>query len=154
MRRRLRTFLIVAFIVWMGGWFWAFSFAYSSSFFKYHLGTRLPFLVLALVAVTVPPLSGYWAVTRTLRRKISVIRAVGLNLGFSGLPLSVFWVVHAIWLKLGTGPGRSAFEADEAMGVGIDFLLCLTVFVATNGTVMCILALLSLLRRGEGLTKG
>lgn len=132
MIKMLRPALFIAFLAWMAIWFWAFSFAYSSNFFQYHLGTRLPFLFLSLLAVAVPPLSSYWVLSRTIRMKSSATRAGLVNLVISALPLLLFLGVYFLWVFLFQGPGRVAFEADEAMAIGIDFALCVGVFVATN----------------------
>lgn len=132
MKTFYRIVLIGLFLAWMAGWFWIFTFAFSSGFFKYHLDTRLPILFLALLAVAVPPLSGYWAINRTIRQKIHPARSFFLNLLLSGLPVFGFWAVFALWVKIAHGFGKVPFEADEAMGNGIDFMLCLAVYIASN----------------------
>lgn len=98
MAKMLRPALFVAFLAWMAIWFWAFSFAYSSSFFQYDLGTCLPFLFLSLLAAAVPPLSSYWVLARTIRIKSSATRAGLLNLVISALPLLLFSAVYFLWV--------------------------------------------------------
>jgi hypothetical protein len=152
MAKMLRPALFVAFLAWMAIWFWAFSLAYSSSFFQYDLGTRLPFLFLSLLAVAVPPPSSYWVVSRTIRMKSSATRAGLINLVVSALPLLLFSAVYFLWVYLFQGPGRVAFEADEAMAIGIDFALCMGVFVATNVLLWLVFFGIQVLGRRDGVT--
>jgi len=139
MNRFWQFFLVVSFIVWMTAWFWVFSFAFSSSFFKYHLETRLPSLFLALFSVAVAPLSAYRAISRTIGKSSTALKAYRAHLVISGVPIFLFWAVHALWVAAARILGSHAFEADEAMGVGIDFYLCLTVFLAVDLIVACVL---------------
>ena len=85
-----------------------------------------------MLSIAVPPLSGYWVVTRTLDQKVSVMRAFVVNLVVSGLPLLLSWAVDSIWLAIAHNSGRLAFEADTAMGIGIVYLFCLLVFIVEN----------------------
>ena len=100
-----------------------------------------------MLAIAVPPLSGYWAVTRTLDGKVSPLKAFIVNLAISGLPVFMFWAVHAIWLEIARNAGRLAFEADTAMGIAIEYLFCLLLFLIVNIPVGCFLLGLTFLRR-------
>lgn len=149
MQRIIRILLVVAFIGWMVGWSQALGFSFSSSFFRYHSGSRLPILVMALLAVAVPPLSGYWAVTRTIRKEIGAIKACFINLVISGLPLVISWSVLTLWIMIARRAGKLAFEADDAMGIGIQFLFCQAAFLASNLAVVCIVVVWNLLKRNS-----
>ena len=119
--------LALGFALWVVAWFWFFSFQYSSGFFRYHLDTRLPFLALSILVVIVAPLSGYWWLKQFLRYRIGGVRAVVYHALVSAAPLALFGCVHASWLSLANRTGRTAFEADEAMGIGINFIVCTNV---------------------------
>lgn len=139
MNRRLQILLTLVFVAWMIFWFWAFTFQYSLSFFQHHLGTRIPITSMALLAVAVAPLSAYRAIARTIRRKSKPISSICWHLLVSAVPFGLFWIVTTLWVLLARRAGRLAFEADEAMGFGIDFMLCLWVFVTSNLVVACTL---------------
>ena len=136
MNRFYQVLLILAFGAWMAFWFWAFTFQFSSSFFRYHLDSRVPITAMALLAVAVAPLSGYRAITRSIHRKCGPIQAVGVHLLVSAVPIGLFWGVTTLWVVLARRLGSLAFEADEAMGYGIDFMLCFGVFLASNMIVV------------------
>jgi hypothetical protein len=147
MTRLIRPLLALLYAAWLAAWFWTFSFGFSSSFFAYHLGTRIPVLLLGLIAIAVPPLSCYRTVSRALNGTLSPLKAALLNLVASGAPLLLFWGVLALWVQLARLAGHSAFEADEAMGNGIVFLFCVGVFLAAAFGVPLILGLVELWRR-------
>ena len=143
----IRALLLTVFVAWVAGWFWVFSFAYSDSFFEYHLETRLPFLLLALLAVSVPPLSGFAVLKRFLAAKLPAVRARLVHLFVTSLPIALFWAVYAAWVALARGFGRLAFEADEAMGIGIDFAICIGVVAVANVTLWLALSVISVRRK-------
>ena len=145
----LRTALVVAFLAWMAGWFWTFGYSFSSNFFRHNLDSRFPLVFMKLLAVAVPPLSGYWAVTRTIGHKMGAIKAFLVNLAVSAVPLLVFAAVLEIWLAIARRQGELAFEADEAMGIGIDFLFCQAAFLATNLIVASTLVAWQLIERNR-----
>ena len=97
-----------------------------------------------MLSIAVPPLSGYWVVTRTLDQKVNVMRAFVVNLVVSGLPILLSWAVYSIWLAIARNEGRLAFEADTAMGIGIVYLFCLLVFIVENILVVCFLVVWTL----------
>ena len=126
----LRWGLVVAYLCWAGFWFWAFSFAYSDSFFRYNLATRLPVLLLVLGAVAVPPWSDWMVLRKAHSGAWSRVTAWAVHLTATALPLAVFWGLTAAAVLVARAFGASAFGADDAMGVGIDFMLCAAVVVA------------------------
>lgn len=135
-------------MVWLYIWLGAFGYSLSSRLFQ-QPNSRLFSLLLNMVAIAVPPLAGYWVVTRTLDRKVSAIYAFIVNLVTSGLPLFLSWVIYSIWLAIARNAGRLAFEADTAMGNGITFLFCLLVFLVENFAVICFLVIWTLLKKKE-----
>ncbi len=100
-------------------------------------------------AIAVPPLSGYWAIIHTLEGKVRALKAFFVSLVISGLPLLLFWAICAILISVARKAGRLAFEADTAMGIGIDFLLCMLVFLLTNLAVLICLLAVSFLRKNK-----
>lgn len=144
----MQVFLVAVFFVWLIAWLDAFGFSFSARLFQ-QPNSRLLSLSLDMLAIAVPPLSGYWVVTRTLDRKVSVIRAFVVNLLISGLPIFLSWAVYEIWLAIARNEGRLAFEADTAMGIGITFLFCLLVFLIENLAVVCFLVILTLFRKNR-----
>jgi hypothetical protein len=131
----IRWALAAAYAAWLGVWFWAFSFAYSGSFFSYNLATRLPVLLLTLGVVAVPPLSAWWVLRKCSGGTWSKAKAWLVNLGVTALALAAFWTLMVAANLIASAFGRRAFSADDAMGVGIDFMLCVAVVVAFNAAV-------------------
>lgn len=128
----LRMLLMIAFVTWMIGWFWAFTFARSDSFFEHHLGTRLTFLLLALLSVAVPPLSDFTLLKRVSTKRSSALSAAIVHLLVTISPIFLYWAAYASWVVVARRSGRIAFEADETMGIGIDFAVCIGLFVVAN----------------------
>jgi hypothetical protein len=127
MKRIVQILLLLGYAVWLAACFWLFSFQYSSSFFRYHLDTRLPFLALSLLVVVVAPLSGYWAISRVLRGRSSVVGAALRHALVSAAPVALFFGVSVVWKALSRHSRSLMIEADEAMGIGIDFMICIGV---------------------------
>ena len=143
MKRIIQFLLVVAFIAWLYAWLGVFGFSFSSRLFQ-QPNSRLLSLFLEMLSISVPPLSGYWVVTRTLDQKVNVMRAFVVNLVVSGLPILLSWAVYSIWLAIARNEGRLAFEADTAMGIGIVYLFCLLVFIVENILVVCFLVVWTL----------
>lgn len=144
---RHRPLLTACYLAWLTAWFWVFTFGFSSSFFAYHRATRIPVLLLALLAVAVPPLSCRAALDRALKGSLSPLRATLLNLVACAAPLGLFWGVLAAWTALARATGSIAFEADEAMGHGITFMLCAAAALTAVLVVPVMLAGVALWRR-------
>ncbi len=144
-RRLLRVVVMAALVVWIVVWLRVFGFSFSANSFRHLHGTRLVILIMAMAAVTAPVVSGYWAVTRTTRREEGALKACIVNLVVSGLPLAVFWSVLAVWIRVARRAGELAFEADEAMGIGIVFLFCQAAWIAANLVAVCTIVVLKLI---------
>jgi len=103
-------------LVWAAFWFWAFSLAYSDSFFDYNRNSRVPVFVAALLGAVLIFASAarQW---RSRRSPVaaSVRHALGVVLSVSPLLATSALLHHA------PPPWRPS--ADDAMGTGIDFLL-------------------------------
>lgn len=108
---------------WTAFWFWAFSFRYSSSFFHYHQGSRIPFFAAALLAVVIAPWSAVrqWQHVNRARRSraTALLWHVGTVIGAAAVPAIVAAGVRAV--------SPQTLSGDEAMGVGIDMLSVLGV---------------------------
>ena len=139
--------MITAFGVWIVVWLRVFGFTFSANSFRHLHGTRLTILIMVMTAVMVPVVSGYWAVTRTIERKVGALKACIVNLVVSGVPLVILWSVLAVWIRVARRAGKLAFEADEAMGIGIEFLFCQAAWLATNLVVIFILVVWRLIDR-------
>jgi len=146
MIKRLRPLLALTYAAWLAAWFWIFSFGFTTSYFTYHLGSRIPVLLLALLAIAVPPFSCAWTIRRALNGTLGPIRAILLNLALSGAPLLLFLGVLATWIKLVRLAGGIAFEGDEALGHGIVFLVCGAVVLAAILIVPLLLGAVALRR--------
>lgn len=138
--RRARLALWGAGALWMTFWFWAFSLAYSSSFFAYNRHSRLPVFAAALVGA-----AGIFAsAVVQWRAPRSVVRAClrhAVGVAASLFPL----VAVSALLHRADGPWRPS--ADDAMGTGIDFLLLTGVGMASLAFLASGLALRKLWRR-------
>jgi hypothetical protein len=146
----VRALLLVLYAVWMAFWFWFFSFQYGSGFFQYHLDTRLPFLALSLLAVAVAPLSGYFFISCVGRGAMGIGRASLFHVLASTAPLGLFGCVSAVWMAVASYGGRPAFEADEAMGIGIDFMVCVGVVLLSYLVVGPVIMALAFFRSRKG----
>lgn len=113
-----RVVLPAGLLLWLGFWFWAFSFGYSDSFFHYDLCSRLTVFAAALFGAAAVPVSGYLA----WRRHPSLPGALGAHA--VGLVLALGPIVLAPFV-LSRLPGSCRLEADDAMGAGFDLLFLL-----------------------------
>jgi hypothetical protein len=116
---------------WLTFWFWAFSFAYSDSYFEYDPRSRIPVFATALLGAMAVAGSGYFAWTRqpTLLRALG-LHGCGVAIGLAPLALTS--------LVLSRAPGRWHLEADDAMGAGIDFSILVGLSLASSvGLVTC-----------------
>lgn len=136
----------VATLAWTTFWFWAFSFAYSDSFFVYNRHSRIPTFVAALlIAVLIPwsaALQG-WRFARSGRRGMLAILA---HLGTCLVLLACLPAVSGVLRRSGP-PWRAS--ADDAMGVGIDFLMLLGLAVVSVIVLGAPVAVTSLRQRGR-----
>jgi hypothetical protein len=62
----------------------------------------------------------------------SKVTAWAVHLVVTALPLAAFWGLVSAAVLVARAFGRNAFSADDAMGVGIDFMLCAAVVVAVD----------------------
>lgn len=131
--------------VWLTFWFWAFSLAYSDSFFAYNRHSRLPVLAAALLGA-----GGIFAsaVVQWRARRSVVVACLRHAVGVAA-SLCPLLVVSAL---LRRAEGRWRPSADDAMGTGIDFLLLTMVGIASVVVLAAGLAWRSLRRRREGAT--
>jgi len=122
-----------ALVAWAVFWFWAFSFAYSDSFFLYDRHARVPTFVAALVTAVLVPVSAaiQW---RAVSRGRNAFMAFGLHAVSCVAALSLLPIVSGLLRRAGE-PWR--LSADDAMGVGIDFLLLLGIAIA-SGLVLAV----------------
>ena len=129
-----------AFAGWVVLAFWALSLSYSSSFFEYNLPSRLPPFLAAFAATVALPISAHVQWQRVTREKISPLRGWLLH---CVVATGLFVPLVAVASLLARAPAPWHLSADDAMGVGIDFLLLLTAAIASS----VVLAIAFLLRR-------
>lgn len=110
-------------LLWVGLWFWAFSFGYSDSYFRYDPWVRLPVLGAAVWGAAALPVAAHlaWRSRRSLLRSLAVY---GGGVGSALIPLGLTSFV------LSRSRGRWHLQADDAMGAGIDFLILVGLSVA------------------------
>jgi len=119
MRRAVPWLLLAA---WAAVWFWAFSFAYSDSFFRWNRGSRLPTFATAWLAAVALPWSAWLQWARWWRGARGAAGALGAQLLVTAAALGV---AAAAAFVLARAPEPWHLSGDDAMGVGIDFLaLC------------------------------
>ena len=120
-----RLVAAAALVAWSAFWFWAFSFAYSDSFFEYNRHTRIPTFVAVLVAAILIPVSAFsWWPDSSGSGFRALVGHVMTCLVVLALPAIVTGL-----LSRADHPWH--LEADDAMGVGIDFLLLLGIAVSS-----------------------
>jgi len=118
--RLVRAGLGVALLAWAGFAFWLFSFSFSSSFFRWNLAARLGPFVGAWLAAVALPVAGAWELAGFARGRRGALAAWLRHLGWTVLAFVPFLAVTALQRRL-SDPFR--LSADDAMGVGIDFLI-------------------------------
>jgi hypothetical protein len=131
-----------AFAVWIVLAFWAFSLGSSSSFFAYNLPSRLPPFLAAFAAAVALPVSAHLQWQRVTREKVTPLRGWLVHTAVAAGSLVPLPVIAAL---LARAPRPWHLSGDDAMGVGIDFLLLL----AAAGFSSVLLALAFLLARSE-----
>ncbi len=151
LRKLIHILLFIAFIVWVVQWFWWFGLSFSSSILQQPTW-RLISKSLEMLIVAVPPLSGYWVVTRTMDHSVSTIRAFVVNLVLSGLPVFALWAFYGTWVCAARESGQIYISADSAMGDGIIILFCFFVFLIANLAITCFLVVYALISKNK--TKG
>jgi hypothetical protein len=102
--------------IYLAFWFWAFSFAYSSSFFAYNQHSRIPAFIAALAGAALILISvvAQWRSRRGLWTAC-FRHAVGVLIALCPLGLTLAVLVRA------PEPWRPS--ADDAMGIGINLML-------------------------------
>jgi len=133
--------LLALAVVWTVLWFWTFSLAYSRSFFAYDRHSRIPVFVAALMGALGIFASAAWQWRSRRSPWAACLRHVG-SVVLSLCPL----VATSALLHRAPPPWRPS--ADDAMGIGIDFLLLVGAGIGTLVALGGALALRSLWGRG------
>jgi hypothetical protein len=123
---------------WAAFWFWAFSFAYSDSFFLYNRHSRIPILIVAVMAAVLVPISAVHQWKQHVKEGRKTVQSL-LTHGATSLiilsaPFAVTWI-----LSKASRPWR--LGADDAMGAGIDLLYLFAIATASIATLGVALAL-------------
>ncbi|MFZ0792004.1 MAG: hypothetical protein WAM94_20515 [Chromatiaceae bacterium] len=122
---------------WIGFWAWAFSCAFSDSFFAYNLHARLPTFLAALLCVSVIPVSAVVAWRQVTQAKRRPVTALAIHLLTT---IAALAVPLAVTYALARAPRPWRLEADDAMGVGIDNAALLLVATASVVVLTIVLA--------------
>ncbi|HSM15341.1 MAG TPA: hypothetical protein VLA66_14840 [Thermoanaerobaculia bacterium] len=117
-----RWVLGLGLVAWGAFAFWLFSFAFSSSFFRWNLAARLGPFVGAWLAAVAMPAAGAWELAGYVRGRRGALAAWLRHLGWTVLAFVPFLAVTALQRRL---PDPFRLSADDSMGVGIDFLILL-----------------------------
>ena len=134
MKQRILIFVIVA--GWIAFWFWAFSFAFSDSFFRYNLHSRVPTFFTALAGVSAMPLSALLVWRQVVKGHCSPLVALAIHLFVTIAALALPLIVT---YALARAPQPWHLEADDAMGVGI-YMAALAI-VAIFSVIVLVIAL-------------
>jgi len=129
-------------IGWTAFWFWAFSYSYSSSFFAYNRHTRITTFVAALITAVLIPVSASIQWRGAIRGRNGFV-AFGLHALSCAAAMSLLPLVSG-FLRRAERPWH--LEADDAMGVGIDFLMLLGIAIASGVVLAIALVIRSRLR--------
>ena len=111
-------------LAWGALAFWTFSLSYSSQFFKYDLPSRLPPFLAAFAGAIAIPVSFRYQFQRATSKRSSRLRAWLAHVG-TAFAATVPLAVTASVLSRVRGPMH--LSGDDAMGVGINFFLLISV---------------------------
>ena len=129
--------------VFLLGWsalaFWAFSLSYSSSFFQYDLPSRLPPFLAAFAGAIAIPVSLRYQMRRVGAGLCPPLRAWLLHAGASVAAVVPLALTAAVLSRV---RGPMHLSGDDAMGVGLNFLMLVLVAVLSG-----IFLAIALLRR-------
>ena len=115
---------VIFLVLWGALAFWTFSLSYSSTFFEYDLPSRLPPFLAAVAGAIVIPVSFRYQFQRATLKQSSRLRAWLSHLGMAFVataPLAVTWHCFSRFR------GPMHLSGDDALGVGINFLLLISV---------------------------
>jgi len=136
--RMRRGAVIVAALLWAAFAFWLFSFSFSDGFFRYSLASRLPPFLCAFLAALVIPWSGARQWLRARRGEVTRLRAWLVHAVTAALSLAPLMLVAALLARV-RGPWK--LSADDAMGVGISFLMLAAIALLSGAILALALAL-------------
>ncbi|MCM2256329.1 MAG: hypothetical protein NDJ94_11730 [Vicinamibacteria bacterium] len=124
-RRRIADVaLVAAGLAWTGCWFWAFSFGFSDSFFEHNRHSRIP----PLIAATLAAAGIFTSFVVQWRRSGSIQGAFVRHVAGVVVAMGPFLILPAL---LRHAPRHWRPSADDAMGIGIDFLVLTALAVAS-----------------------
>lgn len=130
--------VLLAALLWTGFAFWLFSFSFSDGFFRYSLASRLPPFLCAFLAALVIAWSGARQWLRARRGERARLRAWLVHAVTAGLSLVPLMLVAGL---LARAPRAWKLSADDAMGVGISFLMLAGIAILSGVVLAVALAL-------------
>jgi hypothetical protein len=133
---RIRAWLAgAAYLLWAGAWFWAFSFGHGGQFFRYHIVPRSLALAGAMGVVLLCPPIALRQLQEFRRRTLTWSEALFRCALWTSALWVGFWLLFIVMIKL------RMFSGDDAMGVGIDLVLCFGALIAVNAALAVALPL-------------
>jgi len=147
----IRALLLIVYLFWMAGWTWAFSVVVGGSGPSHYSGEQFPFLLLALLCVAIPPLTGVYVLKHFFSRDLSAFKAFSYHLAATLAPLALFWTVYAGCTGIARHAGLDAFSAQAMRSIGIDYMLCIGVFLLANITIWLALPVVATYRTDTAL---
>lgn len=130
----------VALTAWTAFAFWAFSLSYSASYFQYDLPSRLPPFIAALAGAIAMPVSARYQLGRVSRNECSPIKGWLTHAATCVAAVLPLALTAAILSRV---PGPMHLSGDDAMGVGLNFLMLVLVAIVSG----CVLAVMLMRRR-------
>ncbi len=122
----IKTLAGALYLLWAGGWFWAFCFAYSRGFFRYHAVARSLALAGAMSVILLCPLIARRQFLRFRSGALAWGDALFRSVLLTSATWVAFWVLFIVMIKF------RALTGDDALGVGVDLALCFGALLATN----------------------
>jgi uncharacterized membrane-anchored protein len=135
-----QTVWYVVLTAWTAFAFWAFSLSYSTSFFQYDLASRLPPFIAALAGAIAIPVSARHQLKRVSRNECSPMKGWLLHAATCVAAVLPLALTAAILSRV---PGPMHLSGDDAMGVGLNFLMLVLVAIVSG----CLLAVMLMRRR-------
>ena len=133
---------LIALLLWAALAFWTFSLSFSSSFFEHDLPSRLPPFVAAFAGALALPISAYFQWKRA-RHGAS---RLGAWLGHAAIAAVCLLPLAGTAALLSRAPEPFHLSGDDAMGVGVMFLVLSAAAIA-SGLLLGALLLLDRRRR-------
>ncbi len=133
--RRPRLLAAALYLLWAGVWFWAFTFSQGSHFFRLHIVSRALALAGAMSVVLLSPPIAFGQFQEFRRQNATWSEALFRSTLWTSALWVGFWLLFIAMIKL------RVLAGDDAMGVGIDLVLCFGALLSVNAALAVALLL-------------